>query len=68
MYIAGIAIFIFGLAFFLRNLGVISFPGSFWSLFWPLVVIGFGIGLICLTHAGRQLIKKLKEAFSRMGK
>lgn len=64
MYIVGIAIVVFGLAFLLRTLGLVYFPGSFWSLFWPFVVIGFGLVIICVTHEGRKLLKKIKEIFS----
>ena len=61
MYIFGIFVVVFGLAFLLRNLGILYFPGSFWSLFWPLVVIGLGVVVICVTHEGRKLLKKIKE-------
>ena len=61
MYIFGIFVVVFGLAFLLRNLGILYFPGSFWSLFWPLVVIGLGVVVICVTHEGRKLLKKINE-------
>ena len=61
MYIFGIFVVVFGLAFLLRNLGILYFPGSFWSLFWPLVVIGLGVIVVCITHEGRKLLKKIKE-------
>lgn len=61
VYVSGVIIVIFGLAFLLRNLGVIYFPGSFWSLFYPLVIVGFGLVIICITHEGRKLLKKLKD-------
>jgi len=64
MYVTGLFILLFGLAFFLRNLGVLYFPGSFWSLFYPLVIVSFGVALICVTHKGRQLLKRIKEIFS----
>jgi drug/metabolite transporter (DMT)-like permease len=63
MYILGLGIVIFGLAFLLRNLGVIYFPGSFWSLFYPLIIVGLGLAVICVTHEGRKLLKKLKNIF-----
>lgn len=61
MYIFGIAIFIFGLAFLLRNLGVLYFPGSFWSIFYPLVIIIVGLTIVCVTYEGKKLLKKIKE-------
>ena len=64
MYIGGLVILFFGLAFLLRNLGIIYFPGSFWSLFYPLIIIGFGAVLICVTYEGRKLLKKIKSIFS----
>ena len=64
MYIAGVTILLFGLAFLLRNLGIIYFPGSFWSLFYPLIIVGFGLIIICITHEGRKLLKKIKRIFS----
>jgi len=64
MYVLGITIFVFGLAFLLRNLGVIYFPGSFWSLFYPLIIVGFGLIIICITHEGRKLLKKIKQIFN----
>lgn len=63
MYIAGLFVVLFGVAFFLRNLGVIYFPGSFWGLFWPLVVVGLGLAIICVTHEGRKLLRKIKDLF-----
>ena len=61
MYIFGVFIFVFGLAFLLRNLGIIYFPGSFWSLFYPLVIIAVGGVIIGVTYEGRKLLKKVKE-------
>ncbi len=63
MYIGGLFIVLFGLAFLLRNLGIIYFPGSFWGLFYPLVIVGFGLAIICVTHEGRKLLKKIKNIF-----
>lgn len=63
MYISGLIIVVFGLAFLLRNLGIVYFPGSFWSLFYPLVIVGFGLIIICVTHEGRKLLRKLKQIF-----
>lgn len=61
MYIFGLIIVIFGLAFLLRNLGILYFPGSFWSLFYPAVIIGIGVIVVCITHEGRKFLKKIKE-------
>lgn len=61
MYILGLGIVMFGLVFLLRNLGLLDFPGSFWSLFYPLIIIGFGVVVVCITHEGRKLLKKIKE-------
>jgi len=62
--IFGIAILVFGLAFLLRNLGLLHFPGSFWSLFYPLVIVVVGLVVIFVTHEGRKLLKRLKKFFS----
>lgn len=64
MYILGVAIVIFGLAFLLRNLGLLSFVASFWSVFYPIVIITFGVVILCITHEGRKLLKRLKRLFS----
>ncbi|OGM97059.1 MAG: hypothetical protein A3B86_02915 [Candidatus Yanofskybacteria bacterium RIFCSPHIGHO2_02_FULL_38_22b] len=61
MYIFGVFVVIFGLAFLLRNLGILYFPGSFWSLFYPIVIIGLGVAVVCITHEGRKLLKKIRE-------
>ena len=63
MMIFGVSIFIFGLIFLLRNLGVIGFPGSFWSLFYPLVIMAVGFVILFVTHEGRKLLKKIKRIF-----
>ena len=62
--IIGILIFILGLVFLLRNLGVISFPGSFWSLFYPLLIMGIGFVILFVTHEGRKLLKNIKKLLS----
>lgn len=64
MYIFGIAVLIFGLAFLLRNLGLLSFSASFWSVFYPVIIISVGLVVICITHEGRKLLKRLKKIFS----
>jgi hypothetical protein len=33
-----------GVAWLLQNLGYL--PGNFWSIFWPLLLISFGVSLI----------------------
>jgi len=60
-YVSGLIIVVFGLAFLLRNLGVIDFPGSFWSLFYPLVIIALGLVIVGVTYEGRKFLKKIKE-------
>ena len=68
MYVAGVIVVLFGLAFLLRNLGFLNFNASFWAVFYPLVIIGFGVALLCITQEGRKLIKKLKDLFSKFDK
>jgi tellurite resistance protein TehA-like permease len=63
MYIFGIIIVVFGLAFLLRNLGFLNFDASFWAVFYPVVIMGLGAAIICVTHEGRKLLKKLKDLF-----
>ena len=67
MYILGIIIAVFGLAFLLRNLGVLNFEGSFWSLFYPLIIIAIGTAIVAVTYEGRKLLKKIKGIFSSSG-
>ena len=64
MIIIGVSIFIFGLVFLLRNLGVLDFSGSFWSLFYPLLIMGIGFVILSITYEGRKLLKKIKAIFS----
>ncbi|HLE17752.1 MAG TPA: DUF5668 domain-containing protein [Syntrophales bacterium] len=60
--ILGIFIIIFGLVLLLRNLGLITLPISFWSLFSPLFLIVIGIYVIIAVKKGKeywdQAIKK----------
>lgn len=65
MYILGIAIVVFGLAFLLRNLGLLSFVASFWSVFYPVIIIAFGVAILCITHEGRKFLRRIKNLFSR---
>ena len=65
MYILGLAIFLLGLAFFLRNLGVLSFAASFWYVFYPLIIMLFGLGILAATYEGRKVLKRLKKLFSK---
>ena len=52
MNIIGIAIFVLGLAFLLRNLGLLHFPASFWSVFYPVVIRGIGFVILAVTYEG----------------
>jgi len=61
MYISGIIIVLFGLAFLLRNLGFLEFSASFWSVFYPVLIIVIGLVIVMVTHEGRKLFKKIKE-------
>ncbi len=60
--ILGIFIVVFGLVLLLRNLGLITLPISFWSLFFPLFLMMIGIYVIMAVKKGReywdQAIKK----------
>ena len=64
MYIIGIVIFVFGLVFLLRNVGVLDFAGSFWSVFYPLVIMGVGFIILGVTYEGKKLLNKIKKIFS----
>lgn len=65
MYVFGLAILLLGLAFLLRNLGLLSFAASFWSVFYPLVIILVGLGVLGATYEGRKFLKRLKELFGK---
>ena len=67
MYIIGIVIFVFGLIFLLRNVGVLDFVGSFWSVFYPLVIMGVGFIILGVTYEGKKLLNKIKKIFSSEG-
>jgi len=64
MYMFGLIIVVLGLAFLLRNLGFLAFAASFWSVFYPLVIVLIGLGVVCATYEGRKLLKKIKSIFS----
>ena len=64
MYIAGLAILLFGLVFLLRNLGLLHFPASFWSVFYPLVIMGMGFSILLVTYEGRKFLKRLRKLLS----
>lgn len=40
----GLIILIIGILFLLKNLGLIS--GNLWNIFWPLLLIAIGLGLM----------------------
>lgn len=63
VYILGVTIFVFGLIFLLRNLGLLTFTASFWSLFYPVVIISVGLVVIFITHEGRKLVMKIRQIF-----
>lgn len=46
----GSLLIILGLALLLKNLGLI--PGSTWDVFWPLVLILFGVSLLKRRRSG----------------
>ncbi len=60
--ILGIFIIVLGLVLLLRNLGLITLPTGFWSLFFPLFLIVIGIYIIMAVKKGKeywdQAIKK----------
>ena len=60
----GILIFVLGLAFLLRNLGLLHFPASFWSVFYPVVIMIAGFVIIFITHEGRKFLNRIKKLFS----
>lgn len=64
MVIIGVSIFIFGLIFLLRNLGLLHFPASFWSVFYPLAIMAVGFVILAVTHKGKKIIRFIKEVIS----
>jgi uncharacterized integral membrane protein len=52
--ILGLFLVLLGIVFFLKNLGIIVLPNSFWSFMWPLLLIVIGIYMAMAAHRGRQ--------------
>jgi hypothetical protein len=63
--ILGIFIIVFGLVLLLRNLGLISLPISFWSLFFPLFLIVGGIYIIIAVKKGKEYWDRAIEKFAK---
>ena len=52
--ILGLFLLLLGIVFFLKNLGIIVLPSSFWSFIWPLLLVVTGIYVAMAAHRGRQ--------------
>lgn len=63
--ILGIFIIVLGLALLLRNLGLMAFPASFWSLFFPLFLIVIGIYIIIAVKKGKEYWDRAIEKFAK---
>lgn len=61
--IIGFLFLIVGVLVLLKNLGFISFPGNFWSLFYPLALVVIGLYLVLAAKGGRKCMNWVKEQF-----
>ena len=61
--IPGIVIVALGTLFLLRNLGVIEFDAGFWSVLYPLILIGIGISLIYAAREWRRYVQWFRKIF-----
>ena len=50
----GIFLILIGVVFFLKNLGLIELPSSFWSFLWPLILIVVGVHITIAVRRARQ--------------
>ena len=52
--ILGTFLVLIGIVFFLKNLGLIVLPSSFWSFIWPLLIILVGVHIAIGAQRARQ--------------
>ena len=50
----GTFLVLIGVVFFLKNLGLIVLPNSFWSFLWPLLLIVIGVHIAIAAQRARQ--------------
>ena len=60
MFIAFVFILV-GLAFFLKNIGLIV--GNIWGIIWPIILIAFGIYLALKAQRCKLFIDKIWKKF-----
>jgi hypothetical protein len=63
--ILGIFIIVLGSVLLLRNLGLITLPAGFWSLFFPLFLIVIGIYIIIAVKKGKEYWDRAIEKFAK---
>lgn len=63
--ILGIFIIVLGFVLLLRNLGLITLPTSFWSLFLPLFLMVIGIYIIIAVKKGKEYWDRAIEKFAK---
>jgi uncharacterized membrane protein len=63
--ILGIFIIVLGLVLLLRNLGLITLPTGFWSLFFPLFLIVIGIYIIMAVKKGKEYWDRAIDKFAK---
>ncbi len=63
--ILGIFTIVLGLMLLLRNLGLITLPTGFWSLFFPLFLIVIGIYIIMAVKKGKEYWERAIEKFAK---
>lgn len=52
--ILGLFLILLGVVFFLRNLGIIVLPNTFWAFIWPLLLVVIGVYVAIAAQRGRQ--------------
>jgi len=65
MFIASLLIFV-GLAFFLRNVGLV--PSLNWGAIWPLILVWFGVYMVMWIHKASEGWRKIGDFFKRINK
>ncbi len=50
----GLLFIVIGILTLLKNLGIVSFQGGFWSVFYPLALIMVGLYLVLAVRRGKK--------------
>ena len=52
--IFGTFLILIGVVFFMKNLGLLELPSTFWSFLWPLAIIMIGVHVVIGAQRARQ--------------